>query len=94
MSVFFLLAYMTRELLLNQLSSFQLMRRAYEIAFADASAFLKSRCPNLLSMDEVTFRRPVHVGSLLKLTSHIVYAEGYPHRSFQVCLIDLSDHQV
>jgi acyl-coenzyme A thioesterase 9 len=61
------------------------MRRAYEIAFADASAFLKSRCPNLLSMDEVTFRRPVHVGSLLKLTSHIVYAEGYPHRSFQVC---------
>jgi len=64
------------------------MRRAYELAFADASIFLKSRCANLLSMDEVIFQRPVHVGSLLKLTSHIVYAEGYPHRSFQVSNIE------
>ncbi|KAM3586127.1 hypothetical protein VKS41_002656 [Umbelopsis sp. WA50703] len=71
----------------NNIFGGYLMRRAYEIAFADASAFLKSRCPNLLSMDEVTFRRPVHVGSLLKLTSHIVYAEGYPHRSFQVRVV-------
>ncbi|KAH8550571.1 acyl-CoA thioester hydrolase [Umbelopsis sp. PMI_123] len=71
----------------NNIFGGYLMRRAYELAFADASIFLKSRCPNLLSMDEVTFRRPVHVGSLLKLTSHIVYAEGYPHRSFQVRVV-------
>jgi acyl-coenzyme A thioesterase 9 len=64
------------------------MRRAYELAFADASIFLKSRSANLLSMDEVIFQRPVHVGSLLKLTSHIVYAEGYPHRSFQVSNVE------
>ncbi|CAO3685941.1 unnamed protein product [Umbelopsis vinacea] len=71
----------------NNIFGGYLMRRAYELAFADASLFLKSRCPNLLSMDEVIFRRPVHVGSLLKLTSHIVYAEGYPHRSFQVRVV-------
>ncbi|KAG2182993.1 hypothetical protein INT44_005974 [Umbelopsis vinacea] len=71
----------------NNIFGGYLMRRAYELAFADASVFLKSRCANLLSMDEVIFQRPVHVGSLLKLTSHIVYAEGYPHRSFQVRVV-------
>ncbi|GAB5592251.1 hypothetical protein Unana1_07151 [Umbelopsis nana] len=71
----------------NNIFGGYLMRRAYELAFADASLFLKSRGPNLLSMDEVIFRRPVHVGSLLKLTSHIVFAEGYPHRSFQVRVV-------
>ncbi|CAO3662854.1 unnamed protein product [Umbelopsis ramanniana] len=71
----------------NNIFGGYLMRRAYELAFADASIFLKSRCANLLSMDEVIFQRPVHVGSLLKLTSHIVYAEGYPHRSFQVRVV-------
>lgn len=53
----------------NNIFGGYLMRRAYELAYADASLFMKSASPIMLSMDEVTFRKPVHVGSLLNLSS-------------------------
>ncbi|KAI9473704.1 MAG: acyl-CoA hydrolase [Benjaminiella poitrasii] len=71
----------------NNIFGGYLMRRAYELAYSNASLFMKSTSPNLLSMDEVTFRKPVHVGTLLNLKSGIVLSEGYPHRSVQVRVI-------
>ncbi|OZJ06814.1 hypothetical protein BZG36_00001, partial [Bifiguratus adelaidae] len=52
-----------------------LMRRAYELAWANAAAFTKSR-PVPLSLDDITFRKPVPIGTLLDLSSHVVYSEG------------------
>ncbi|KAI9493641.1 acyl-CoA hydrolase, partial [Zychaea mexicana] len=71
----------------NNIFGGYLMRRAYELAYADAILYLKSRHADLLAMDEVIFRKPVHVGTLLNLKSEIIYAEGHPHRSFQVRVV-------
>lgn len=71
----------------NNIFGGYLMRRAYELAYANVSMFMKSSTPHLLSMDEVTFRKPVHVGTLLNLRSGIVLSEGYPHRSVQVRVV-------
>lgn len=60
-----------------------LMRLAYEIAYTNACVF--SRCrPYFLSLDDIIFRKPVQVGSLLNLTSTVDFAAGYPHKTFQV----------
>ncbi|OBZ87622.1 Acyl-coenzyme A thioesterase 9, mitochondrial [Choanephora cucurbitarum] len=68
----------------NNIFGGYLMRRAYELAYANTALFMKTSSPTLLSMDEVTFRKPVHVGTLLNLRSAIVLSEGYPHRTVQV----------
>jgi acyl-coenzyme A thioesterase 9 len=59
------------------------MRLAYELAFCNASVFLKNR-PTFLALDDISFRMPVPVGTLLALDSQIAYSEGGDHRSFQV----------
>jgi len=46
---------------------------------------LKSRA-KFLALDEISFRKPVPIGSILIMTSQIVYAPGSPHRSFQVAV--------
>ncbi|RCI03493.1 hypothetical protein CU098_007646 [Rhizopus stolonifer] len=71
----------------NNIFGGYLMRRAYELAYANTALFMKTSSPTLLSMDEVTFRKPVHVGTLLNLRSGIVLSEGYPHRTVQVRVI-------
>ncbi|KAG0007161.1 Acyl-coenzyme A thioesterase 9, mitochondrial [Modicella reniformis] len=60
-----------------------LMRLAYELAFCNASVFISSR-PTFLALDEISFRKPVPIGTFLALDSQIVYAEGGSRRSFQV----------
>ncbi|KAF8923181.1 acyl-CoA thioester hydrolase [Dissophora ornata] len=60
-----------------------LMRLAYELAFCNASVFISSR-PTFLALDEISFRKPVSIGTFLALDSQIVYAEGGDHHSFQV----------
>ncbi|KAF9352743.1 hypothetical protein BGX34_012003 [Mortierella sp. NVP85] len=60
-----------------------LMRLAYELAFCNASVFVASR-PVFLALDEISFRKPVPIGTFLALDSQIVYAEGGNHHSFQV----------
>ncbi|KAK3810506.1 MAG: acyl-CoA hydrolase [Linnemannia elongata] len=60
-----------------------LMRLAYELAFCNASSFIASR-PTFLALDEISFRKPVPIGTFLALDSQIVYAEGGDHHSFQV----------
>ena len=49
-----------------------LMRVALELSFANASVFMKSR-PIITGMDDIVFRRPVEIGTLLYLSSIIVY---------------------
>ncbi|CAI2172934.1 1658_t:CDS:10 [Funneliformis geosporum] len=62
-----------------------LMKLAFELAFSNASVFLKSRL-KFLALDEISFRKPVQIGSILIMTSQIVYASGSPHYSFQVAV--------
>ncbi|KAG1144261.1 hypothetical protein G6F37_006396 [Rhizopus arrhizus] len=71
----------------NNIFGGYLMRRAYELAYANTALFMKSWSPTLLSMDEVAFRKPVHVGTLLNLRSNIVLSEGFPHRTVQVRVV-------
>ncbi|KAI9245301.1 HotDog domain-containing protein [Sporodiniella umbellata] len=71
----------------NNIFGGYLMRRAYELAYANTAMFMKSSSPVLLSMDEVAFRKPVHVGTLLNLKSNIIYSEGFPHRTVQVRVV-------
>ncbi|ORZ11239.1 acyl-CoA hydrolase [Absidia repens] len=63
-----------------------IMKKALELSFATASTFLRSKAPIVLSMDGVTFRKPVYVGSLLSMKAGVVWA-GYPHRSLQVRVV-------
>ncbi|KAF9099775.1 hypothetical protein BGX27_000533 [Mortierella sp. AM989] len=60
-----------------------LMRLAYELAFCNTSVFIKCR-PTFLALDEISFRAPVNIGTLLALDSQIVYSEGGEHHSLQV----------
>lgn len=51
-----------------------MMRQAFELAFACAAAFSHSQ-PRFVSLDTVTFKSPVPVGSVLYLDASVVYTE-------------------
>lgn len=59
------------------------MREAFELAYTTARLYLRAR-PFTLSSDDITFRKPVPIGSVLFLSSQVEYAEGEPHGTFQV----------
>lgn len=63
-----------------------LMQRAYELAFSNALLYIRDR-PEIIALDDTTFRKPVPVGSILKFSSKVVYAEGHPHHTFQVAVV-------
>lgn len=50
-----------------------LMRLAYELAFTNARLFTREHV-RFLSLDGICFARPVPIGSVLRLTSHIVHS--------------------
>ncbi|XP_076869548.1 acyl-coenzyme A thioesterase 9, mitochondrial-like isoform X3 [Brachyhypopomus gauderio] len=52
-----------------------LMRKAYELGWANACAFAGSR-PVLVSVDDIMFQKPVEIGSLLLLSSQVSYTEA------------------
>ncbi|XP_063063447.1 acyl-CoA thioesterase 9, tandem duplicate 1 isoform X2 [Engraulis encrasicolus] len=52
-----------------------LMRKAYELGWANACAFGGCR-PNLVAVDDILFQKPVEIGSLLLLSSQVCYTEG------------------
>ena len=58
------------------------MRLAYELAFSNAIIFCKSSV-RFIALDDIIFKEPVSIGSLLCLKSQIVYADGIS-KSFQV----------
>ncbi|XP_075996088.1 acyl-coenzyme A thioesterase 9, mitochondrial isoform X2 [Genypterus blacodes] len=52
-----------------------LMRKAYELGWANACSFGGCR-PNLVAVDDILFQKPVDIGSLLLLSSQVCYTEG------------------
>ncbi|XP_042561687.1 acyl-CoA thioesterase 9, tandem duplicate 1 isoform X2 [Clupea harengus] len=53
-----------------------LMRKAYELGWANACAFGGCR-PSLVAVDDILFQKPVEIGSLLMLSSQVCYTEGW-----------------
>ncbi|KDQ54503.1 hypothetical protein JAAARDRAFT_38173 [Jaapia argillacea MUCL 33604] len=54
-----------------------LMRLAYELGFANSRLFTRHPV-RFLSLDGISFARPVPIGSVLKLTSHILHTTTSP----------------
>ncbi|KAM9333612.1 acyl-coenzyme A thioesterase 9, mitochondrial isoform 3-T3 [Pholidichthys leucotaenia] len=52
-----------------------LMRKAYELGWANACAYGGCR-PNLVAVDDILFQKPVEIGSLLMLSSQVCYTQG------------------
>lgn len=72
-----------------------LMRLAYELGFSNASLFTRSHV-TFLSLDRISFARPVPIGCILRLTSQIIYStppeagEGAVHVAVQAYVVDVS----
>ncbi|XP_064638232.1 acyl-coenzyme A thioesterase 9, mitochondrial-like isoform X2 [Lineus longissimus] len=52
-----------------------LMRQAFELAWANANVFSQRR-PFIIAVDDIAFKRVVAIGSLLFLSSQVVYTSG------------------
>ncbi|KAM6953106.1 acyl-coenzyme A thioesterase 9, mitochondrial-like [Aplochiton taeniatus] len=52
-----------------------LMRKAYELGWANACSYAGCR-PSLVAVDDILFQKPVEIGSLLLLSSQVCYTEG------------------
>ncbi|KIY51616.1 Thioesterase/thiol ester dehydrase-isomerase [Fistulina hepatica ATCC 64428] len=61
----------------NQIFGGYLMRLAYELGFANASLFTRGHV-NFLSLDGISFARPVPIGSILRLTSYVLHSSSSP----------------
>ena len=70
----------------NNIFGGHLMRLAFELAFSTGVLYSKSRI-HFAALDDIIFKKPVPIGSLLNLRSEIVYAPGAPSRSFQIRVI-------
>ncbi|KAF7297175.1 hypothetical protein MIND_00950600 [Mycena indigotica] len=51
-----------------------LMRLAYELGFSSSSLFMRGGHIRFLSLDGIRFRQPVPIGSILRLTSHVLHS--------------------
>lgn len=60
-----------------------LMKLAYELAYSNALLFSGHR-PFFLSLDDISFREPVPVGSLVRLTCEVVYSSGCLDQTYQL----------
>lgn len=61
--------------LYNKIFGGFLMRQAYELAWTNACLYSKTT-PRIQVIDNISFKKPVLIGSLLFLNSQIVYTEG------------------
>uniref|UniRef100_A0A8C4E9Y5 HotDog ACOT-type domain-containing protein n=1 Tax=Dicentrarchus labrax TaxID=13489 RepID=A0A8C4E9Y5_DICLA len=52
-----------------------LMRKAYELGWANACSYGGCR-PSLVAVDDILFQKPVEIGSLLLLSSQVCYTQG------------------
>ncbi|CAN9506209.1 unnamed protein product [Ophioblennius macclurei] len=53
-----------------------LMRKAYELGWANASSYGGCR-PHLVAVDDILFQKPVEIGSLLMLSSQVCYTQDH-----------------
>ncbi|KAJ1673389.1 hypothetical protein EV182_005330 [Spiromyces aspiralis] len=68
----------------NKIFGGYLMRLAHELAFANASVFIQDHAL-YVSLDDFSFRAPVNIGSILRLTSEVVYTQRESN-TFQVAV--------
>ncbi|KAJ1720410.1 hypothetical protein LPJ53_004961 [Coemansia erecta] len=68
----------------NKIFGGYLMRLAHELSFANGSVFTQSR-PSYVSLDDFSFKKPVNIGSILRLKSQVVYSEP-ENKTFQVAV--------
>ncbi|KAJ2524201.1 hypothetical protein GGI11_000983 [Coemansia sp. RSA 2049] len=68
----------------NKIFGGYLMRLAHELSFANGSVFTRAR-PSYVSLDDFSFKKPVNIGSILRLTSQVVYSEP-ENKTFQVAV--------
>ncbi|KAI9337604.1 HotDog domain-containing protein [Zopfochytrium polystomum] len=67
----------------NNIFGGYLMRLGYQLAHATSLLYAGKRV-YFVSLDDISFRRPVPIGSLLALTSEVTYAKGAPAKSLIV----------
>jgi acyl-coenzyme A thioesterase 9 len=60
-----------------------LMREAHELAWMSAARFSRD-VPYTVSVDNVSFHKPVEIGAILRLTSEVVHCLGHPDQTLQV----------
>jgi len=64
-----------------------LMRAAFELAFSTACVFARGRC-QIVALHEITFHKPVAIGSILDLQAEVVFCQGAPVSNFlQVAVV-------
>jgi len=62
-----------------------LMSRAYELARCTAYLFCgRDSRPYFVAVDQISFLRPVEIGSLISFRCKVAYAAGWPDRAFQL----------
>jgi acyl-coenzyme A thioesterase 9 len=66
----------------NKIFGGYLMRLAFELAYSTGYIFAKSRI-SFVALDDIIFKQPVSIGSLLSLTSQVTYSAAST-RCFQV----------
>eukprot|EP01080_Neovahlkampfia_damariscottae_P012296 gene12296-5879_t len=65
-----------------------IMRKAYLLAFSTCFMFFKE-CPQFVSLDEITFVKPVYVGDFLNLNAAVVFTkENFAHIEVVATVID------
>lgn len=70
---------------MNKIFGGYLMRKAFALARSNAYWFAGPLShPTLLSIDDITFLRPVKIGSLIRFRSKVVYSEGSPTCGFLI----------
>ncbi|KAJ1797849.1 hypothetical protein LPJ59_002876 [Coemansia sp. RSA 2399] len=75
----------------NKIFGGYLMRLAHELSFANGSVYTRAR-PSYVSLDDFSFKKPVNIGSILRLTSQVVYSEP-ENNTFQVAVsVDVIDN--
>jgi len=62
--------------LYNKIFGGHLMRQAFELAWSNAVRYSKQRI-NAISIDDIVFQRPVEIGTLLFLSSQVVYTKDH-----------------
>ena len=58
----------------NKIFGGHLMRQAFELAWSNAVRYAKQRV-NAISIDDIIFQRPVEIGTLLFLSSQVVFTK-------------------
>ncbi|XP_048773344.1 acyl-coenzyme A thioesterase 9, mitochondrial-like isoform X2 [Ostrea edulis] len=61
--------------LYNKIFGGYLMRKAYELAWANAALFCSSRNFNVIIVDDIAFLKSVEIRSLLLMSSQVVYTQ-------------------